>query len=228
MFVVNRWIGICFILAGVFIGSFNYVEWQVGRSAAKKMTKEEIKQYKEGNEQVQAQYPESNIIEQKPSSEVHHIQGEKVAMLVVPTVGQKFSVYWGADQKVLKKGVGMYVSPLTTTPNGGGHTVLSGHRDTVFYRLDELKENEILKLEYAGSLFTYKIKKIWITDPQDRTVIVEKEAPTLTITTCYPFNYVGNAPKRYIIEADLLYKEESGKTVLKGNINWDYNGTSAS
>ncbi|WP_084798103.1 class D sortase [Neobacillus mesonae] len=228
MFVVNRWIGICFILAGVIIGSFNYLEWRVGRSAAKEMTKDEIKQYKEGDEQVQAKFPESNIIEQKPSSQVHHIQGEKVAMLVVPTVGQKFSVYWGADQKVLKKGVGMYISPFTTTPNGGGHTVLSGHRDTVFYRLDELKENEILKLEYAGSLFTYKIKKIWITDPQDRTVIVEKEAPTLTITTCYPFNYVGNAPKRYIIEADLLYKEESGKTVLKGNINWGYNGTSAS
>lgn len=26
----------------------------------------------------------------------------------------------------------------------------------------------------------------------------------LTLTTCYPFEYIGNAPDRYIIEANLL------------------------
>jgi sortase A len=101
----------------------------------------------------------------------------------------------------------MYVSPFTTAPDGGGHTVLSGHRDTVFYRLKELKESETIKLEYSDSIYTYKISKIWITDAKDQTVIVEKQTPTLTLTTCYPFYYVGNAPKRYIVQADLLYKQ---------------------
>lgn len=47
-----------------------------------------------------------------------------------------------------------------------------------------------------------KINKHWITDAEDRTVIVEKDEPTLT--TCYPFNYIGDAPDRYIIEASLI------------------------
>ena len=49
------------------------------------------------------------------------------------------------------------------------------------------------------------MNKHWITDAEDRTVIVEKDKPTLTLTTCYPFNYIGDAPDRYIIEASLNY-----------------------
>ena len=48
------------------------------------------------------------------------------------------------------------------------------------------------------------MNKHWITDAEDRTVIVEKDKPTLTLTTCYPFNYIGDAPDRYIIEASLI------------------------
>jgi sortase A len=207
---LKRVIGLCLIITGMLIGTYHFVEWKTGRSAVEEMTKEEITHYKfEVNQLASNNHSESIVKEQKPSSEVKYKQGEKVALLVVPKIGLKYSVYWGNDQQVLKKGVGMYISKLTTAPDGGGHTVLSGHRDTVFYRMDELKDNELLKLEYADFTYTYKITKIWITDPQDQTVIVKKERPTLTITTCYPFNYIGNAPKRYIIQADLLYKQDS-------------------
>jgi len=43
----------------------------------------------------------------------------------------------------------------------------------------------------------------WITDPEDRSVIVDKDESMLTLTTCYPFDFIGNAPERYIIEAEL-------------------------
>ena len=97
----------------------------------------------------------------------------------------------------------MFVSDLTTTPSGNGHTVLSGHRDTVFTELGQLKENDQLIVEYENKTYTYEINKHWITDSEDRTVIVEKSEPTLTLTTCYPFDYIGDAPDRYI-EASLL------------------------
>ncbi|SCL86021.1 LPXTG-site transpeptidase family protein [Bacillus wiedmannii] len=48
------------------------------------------------------------------------------------------------------------------------------------------------------------MNKHWITDAEDRTIIVEKDKPTLTLTTCYPFIYIGDAPDRYIIEASLI------------------------
>ncbi|MFJ1118090.1 sortase domain-containing protein, partial [Bacillus thuringiensis] len=58
-------------------------------------------------------------------------------------------------------------------------------------------------LEYDNKTYTYEIQKTWITHADDRTVIIKKEEPILTLTTCYPFNYIGNAPDRYIIEAKL-------------------------
>jgi sortase A len=215
--VLSRVIGFCFILVGVLVGSYHFLEWQMGRSAAHELTNEEIQQYQQEEKLVEKQevsrvIPKHENQKQKPSSEVDHKQGEKVAFLLVPKIEQKYSVYWGADKETLRRGVGMYVSPYTTAPDGGGHTVLSGHRDTIFYRLKELKESETLKLEYDDSIYTYKISKIWITDAEDQTVIVEKQTPTLTLTTCYPFYYVGNAPKRYIVQADLLYKQNKNNS----------------
>nr|2LN7_A Chain A, LPXTG-site transpeptidase family protein [Bacillus anthracis] len=137
------------------------------------------------------------------SSQTEHKEGEKVAMLNIPKLKKKFSIYWGADDATLKKGVGMFVSDVTTTPSGGGHTVLSGHRDTVFTDLGQLKEKDTLVLEYDNKTYTYEIQKIWITHADDRTVIIKKEEPILTLTTCYPFDYIGDAPDRYIIEAKL-------------------------
>jgi sortase A len=55
-----------------------------------------------------------------------------------------------------------------------------------------------------GNVYTYQIRKRWITHAEDRTVIVPKKEPILTLTTCYPFDYVGNAPDRYIIQSELI------------------------
>jgi len=213
---LNRWIGVCFIVIGVIVGTYHYIEWQISRSAAKDLTKLEIKQYKQEEKQAHKVFHESSFQRQIPTSTMQYEPGEKVALLIIPKISQKYSVYWGTDKKILKKGVGMFVSQLTTVPNGGGHTVLSGHRDTVFVRLGELKESDILKIEYSGSIYTYKVTKIWITDAKDQSVIVEKAAPTLTLTTCYPFNYIGDAPKRYIVQAGFLYKQDV-RPVLQNN-----------
>lgn len=130
--------------------------------------------------------------------------GEEVAKLIIPKLEISYDVFWGTDEDTLAEGVGMYVSQLTNIPNPeGGHTVLSGHRDTVFRKLGELENGDTLTVQYEGEEYRYSIKKIWITDPEDRTVIVEKEKPTLTLTTCYPFYYVGPAPERFIVQAEL-------------------------
>ncbi|WP_249414007.1 sortase [Alteribacter keqinensis] len=129
--------------------------------------------------------------------------GAEVASLLIPAVEEGYPVYWGADDVTLKQGVGMYVSEWTTTPEVGGHTVVSGHRDSVFTKLGEVTEGDDVLLEFEGETYVYSIKNIWITAAEDRTVIVDKESPTLTITTCYPLDYLGSAPDRYIIQAEL-------------------------
>ncbi|PEB90195.1 hypothetical protein COF62_29185 [Bacillus toyonensis] len=92
-------------------------------------------------------------------------EGEKVTVLNIPKIVKKFSVYWGANDTTLKKGVGMFVSDSTTTKSeSGGHIVLSGHRDTVFTNLRELKEMDNLIVENDNKVNTYEIHKMWITN----------------------------------------------------------------
>ncbi|HLR69590.1 MAG TPA: class D sortase [Virgibacillus sp.] len=132
-----------------------------------------------------------------------HNVGDDVATLKIPKLDKQFTTYWGTDENTLKQGVGMYVSEWTVTPEEAGNVVLSGHRDTVFTGLDQLEDGDKLELEYRGETYEYSIRKTWITDPEDRSVIVDKDDSMLTLTTCYPFDFVGNAPERYIVEAVL-------------------------
>ncbi|EMA6342364.1 class D sortase [Bacillus cytotoxicus] len=204
----GQWFGLCLIVIGLSTGSFCFIEWYSAKNSAHSLTEYEVKQYKEFEHIPRQQNLEKTLLkiqtEQVSSSQSQHQFGEKIAQLIVPKLKKKYSIYWGTDEKVLKKGVGMFVSDLTTTPSGKGHTVLSGHRDTVFIEIGKLKENDTLILKYDKKTYTYQISRHWITRAEDRTVVVPKNRPTLTLTTCYPFEYIGNAPDRYIIEANLL------------------------
>lgn len=225
------WLGVLLITIGSFAFVYYFIDWYDARKTVEALTSTEIQQYKNiqpvttekkdmnnesKKEQSQHTLPnqESNFLntseplpesqKQIPASQVQHQMGEQIAYMVIPKIKQKYQVYWGADAKTLKKGVGMFVSDITTTPSGNGHTVLSGHRDTVFTNLGDLQENDYILVEYDKRVYIYQIQKHWITDANDRTVIVAKDKPTLTLTTCYPFNYIGDAPERYIIEASLV------------------------
>ena len=186
--------GILMFIAGLSIVLINFSSWQESRASITPITEQELQKY----ESLQ---PTSTKDEKTVSSEYQ--SGEKVATLIIPKIEQKFTVYWGTDEITLGKGVGMFSSPLTTTP-GLGHTVLSGHRDTVFAGLEKLKTGDKLIVNFEEQSYTYIIEKSWVTDKDDRTVIVEKDEPTLTLTTCYPFTYIGNAPDRYILQGKLL------------------------
>lgn len=135
-------------------------------------------------------------------------KGEETGRLIIPHLEKGYTTYWGADDESLDKGVGMYVSEWTTTPDQKRHTVLSGHRETVFTNLGDIEKGESIFYEYDGKRYEYEVEKSWVTDEDDRTVIVDKEDPTLTLTTCYPFDFVGSAPERYILQSTLVSVQE--------------------
>lgn len=147
-----------------------------------------------------------DIASSKGGSE-HFEYGEKAAELSIPRIGSKYDVFFGTDEDSLKKGVGLHDSKWTVSPDQNGHVVLSGHRDTVFRNLDQVEEGDHLYVNYQGTVYDYQVRKIWITDEDDRSVIVNKDEPTLTLTTCYPFDFIGFAPERYIIQSELVSKE---------------------
>lgn len=137
--------------------------------------------------------------------------GEEIGQLIIPRIGAILPIIEGTGEDELDKGVGHYVGWGTVLPGETGHAVLSGHRDTVFRRVGELKDNDRLYVKMKdGTVYTYQIRKRWITHAEDRTVIVPKRKPILTLTTCYPFDYVGNAPDRYIIQSELIEVRKPG------------------
>ncbi|TCS95682.1 class D sortase [Hazenella coriacea] len=137
------------------------------------------------------------------------LQEGQVGELYIPRLGAILPIVGGVDEDSLEKGVGMYDGHGTVKPGQTGHVVLSGHRDTVFRKVGQLQDGDKLYVKYNKKTYTYQIRKSWVTHAEDRTVIVPSKDPVLSLTTCYPFNYVGAAPDRYIIRAELVEIKDS-------------------
>ncbi|MHB1018447.1 MAG: class D sortase [Coriobacteriia bacterium] len=131
---------------------------------------------------------------------VRPAKGDPVGTLLIPALDQTLPIVEGTDDAELKVGVGHYTQSVL--PGEADNCVLSAHRDTHFSRLEELIVGDRLIVQTSAGTFTYEISGTRIVDKDDRTVIVPTDHAVLTLSTCYPFNYIGSAPDRYIISAD--------------------------
>ncbi len=146
----------------------------------------------------------SQTVTKRKTGSAHLQVGSQIGQLIIPKIGAYLPIVEGTDDASLEKGVGKYIGYGTVAPDETGHVVLSGHRHTVFKKLGQLVNGDKMYVKYKNKIYTYQIRKTWITHAEDRTVIVPIPRPVLTVTTCYPFDYKGNAPDRYIIRADLV------------------------
>lgn len=128
--------------------------------------------------------------------------GDEIGELAIPKLKAVLPIFHGTDEDELAKGVGHFADSVL--PGEKDNSVLSGHRDTVFRKLGEVGVGDELIVTTEAGEFTYKVRKVRIVDAVDRTVIVPKPRATLTVSTCYPFDFVGSAPERYILEAYLV------------------------
>ena len=147
--------------------------------------------------------PPSNITSpDKILYPIYPSEGDNIGSLSIPVLGQKLPIIQGSDADELKKGVGHFIQSVL--PGEEDNCVLSGHRDTVFAELGKLKIGDKLIVQTSAGTFMYEIKRIRIVDKDDKTVIVPTDHAVLTMSTCYPFHFVGSAPDRYILIADLV------------------------
>lgn len=129
-------------------------------------------------------------------------EGDVLGSLSIPSLDETLPIVEGTSDDDLKKGVGHYIQSVL--PGDNDNCVLSGHRDTVFWNLESLGIGDLLIVQTPRGTFTYRINDIRIVDADDRTVIVPTDHAVLTLTTCYPFLFIGDAPNRYIISSDLV------------------------
>jgi sortase A len=123
-----------------------------------------------------------------------------LAVLTIEKLGIQVPVYNGTDEFNLNRGVGRIKG--TAAIDGTGNLGIAGHRDGFFRTLEHIVVGDEMELLTTQGNIKYKVSSIQIVDPSDVSVLKPTTNSTITLVTCYPFYYVGHAPKRYIVKAE--------------------------
>lgn len=138
--------------------------------------------------------------------QIYPSKGEVIGSIEIPDLDRVLPIIEGTSEEELKNGVGHFTG--SALPGENSNCVLSGHRDSVFIGVGDLKLGDRLIVQTAAGTFNYEIIKLQIVHKDDTTIIVPSDHAMLTLTTCYPFIFIGHAPDRYIISANLVKDTE--------------------
>lgn len=125
--------------------------------------------------------------------------GTYLGTIQIASLKMKVNLFEGTEAKALSKGAGHYSKSVM--PGESDNSVIAGHRDTVFAALGKIKIGASMKITTRYGSYTYRVTGTRIVDRDDRTVIVPTESATVTLSTCYPFRFIGNAPQRFVVSA---------------------------
>lgn len=140
----------------------------------------------------------STLISYSPYPKV----GDVIGKITIPALKTILPIIEGTGDGELKRGVGHFIGSVL--PGENDNSVLAGHRDSVFSQLGKLTLGDLVVIRTSAGEFTYQVIKFRIVQADDRTVIVPTPTAILTLSTCYPFRFIGNAPKRFIVSAKLI------------------------
>ena len=125
-----------------------------------------------------------------------------LARLEAPSVDLSATVLEGSDDGTLARAAGHIED--TAFPGQPGNIGIAGHRDTIFRPLRRLRTGDPITLSTTDRVFHYRVPGTRIVDPQDVYVLNPTDRPAITLVTCYPFEFIGHAPRRFIVRADLV------------------------
>lgn len=125
--------------------------------------------------------------------------GLALGRLEVPRLDLSVMIRKGADGRTLRRAVGHI--PGTAEPGEDGNIGIAGHRDTFFRSLKDIREQDEIILQTVEGTYRYKVEWTKIVGPNAAHVLKPTHRDSLTLVTCYPFYYVGHAPKRFIVRA---------------------------
>jgi sortase A len=126
--------------------------------------------------------------------------GSAIGRIEIPRLGVSAIIRAGSDARTLRLAVGHI--PGTALPGDAGNVGLAGHRDTFFRRLRDIESDDEIVVSTPTDVYRYRVQRTDIVQPQDVWVLDPTETSSLTLVTCYPFSYVGDAPQRFIVRAE--------------------------
>jgi sortase A len=207
-----RWIERClFLIAILCLGTWVYafVDARLTQRREEKHLEEALRQRSAATARVAAGPPAAetdalgSFRNGTPREKME--EGDLIGRIDIPRVGVSAIVLHGVGSTTLRRGVGHI--PGTPLPERDGNVGLAGHRDSFFRGLKDIRKDDIIELTTLDGSFKYQVEWTKIVRPQDTGVLKPESSPALTLVTCYPFYYVGSAPKRFIVRAHRMDDE---------------------
>jgi sortase A len=132
------------------------------------------------------------------------------AVLRIPAVKLVVPVFEGTSDQNLNRGAGRIEG--TARIGEPGNIGIAAHRDGFFRVLKDVRVGDTLVLDQVATTETYRVVATRIVEPSDVSVLQSTSTPSVTLVTCFPFYYVGSAPRRFIVHAQIAAPGEALKT----------------
>jgi len=124
---------------------------------------------------------------------------ELIGRIEIPRLDVKAIVREGDDEGTLRHAVGHI--PSTAFPGEIGNVALAAHRDTIFRPLRNIRKDDRIIVSTLDGTYEYQVQSTKIVVPTDVSVLKASAGKELTLVTCYPFYYIGSAPRRFVVHA---------------------------
>jgi len=157
---------------------------------------------------VEEQQEANRAPSRPPSTACEFFERAIIGRIELPRLGLRAMVREGVDDGTLRRAVGHI--PETPLPGHPGNVGLAGHRDTFFRQLRNVHKNDRIEIRTLNGEYDYLVDSLKVVKPSDLQVLASTGENVLTLVTCYPFNYIGHAPRRYIVRARQVTNGESG------------------
>jgi len=138
----------------------------------------------------------------QPEKRIPPADPTAIGRIEIPRLGLKAIVKEGGDDDTLERAVGLL--PGSAHPGQRGNIVLAGHRDTFFWPLQDIERGDQIRIVLPRQTYRYRVDSIRVVDPAETSALASKGIEELTLVTCYPFQYIGPAPRRFIVSATRL------------------------
>lgn len=199
---------IVIIIVGLLFISYPFIQIYLDKRTISenlnKWDKERVIVYNDKLENNKLKYNKSENIKdnQKKFPEVR-IKGKSIiGKIIFPKTGDEIPILKGATEENLKGGATLYDNGIY--PGDYGTSVILGHRETTFGFLENIHIEDEVNIESLNKIYKFKVKKIYITNPEDKSILEQENKSSITLVTCYPFTYIGSAPERFIVKLDLI------------------------
>jgi sortase A len=146
--------------------------------------------------------PLTQDVERSSLPDAPQLPREVVARIYFPTLHSARNVFSGDIESNGRRGPVWLEASASV--GSAGNAIVAGHRDTHFRILKDLRVNDEIVVQNAVGTYRYRVEKLTVVAPTDRSLLRQDIASSLTLVTCYPFWFVGSAPRRYIVQAGLV------------------------